>query len=100
MLDQNLVLVIFLSSIALANRVLYYYNDKKNKRARIDSLRSFVYIHKYLRFSTLFIAIVSIYSNHQYLYKILVSDYTYLGACLSSLSVLILFIRVSIILHK
>ena len=75
MLDQNMVLVIFLGSIAMANRALYYYNDKKDKRARIDSIRSFVYVHKYLRFSTLFIAVLSIYSNHNYLYKLLSSSY-------------------------
>ena len=92
MLDQNIVLVIFLISIAMANRALYYYNDKKNKRASIDSIKSFVYVHKYLRFSTLFIAVLSIYSNHSYLYKILSSSYIYTGSFLCGLSVLILFI--------
>ena len=31
---QNLDLVVFLISIALVNRVLYYYDDKKNKRTK------------------------------------------------------------------
>ena len=37
---------------------------------KLDSLKSFHYIQKYLRLSTLIIAIASIYSNNHYLYKI------------------------------
>jgi len=92
MFDQNLIIVVFLISIAIANRALYYYDDSKNKRKRIDSLKSFAYIHKYLRFSTLAITIISIYSNHYLLYKVLNPNYMYLGASLCGVSVVILFI--------
>ena len=91
MLDQNLILVIFLLSIAIANRALYYYTDN-NKRKKLDSLRSFGYVQKYLRISTLAIAILCIYSNNTYLYKIIDNQYIYVGSALSGLSVMILFI--------
>ena len=92
MLDQNLILVIFLISIALTNKALYYYNESKNKRKKINSLKSFHYVQKYLRLSTLIIAIASIYSNNQYLYKLIPNQYIYLGSSLCGLSVIILFI--------
>ena len=92
MFNQNLVLVIFLGSIALVNRALYYYNENANTGKRIDSLKSFSYVHRYLRFSTLIIAILSIYSNNYYLYEILNVTYIYLGSSLCALSVIILFI--------
>ena len=92
MLDQNLILVLFLSSIAIVNRALYYYDENKNTGKKISSLKSFNYIHKYLRFSTFIIAILSIYSNHQYLYKVSDFNHIYIGASICSLSVLILFI--------
>ena len=92
MLDQNLILVIFLISIALTNKALYYYNESKNKRKKINSLKSFHYVQKYLRLSTLIIAIASIYSNNQYLYKLIADQYIYLGSSLCGLSVIILFI--------
>ena len=92
MFDQNFILVVFLTSIALANRALYYYNDNDNKRKRIDSLKSFSYIHKYLRYSTFAIAIISIYSNNKFLYNILVSEYIYIGTSLCGISIVLLFI--------
>jgi len=92
MLDQNLVLIIFLSSIALANRALYYYDDSKNNRKRIDSLGSFNYIHKYLRFSTLLVVFFSIFSDNQYLYKLFNPGYIYPGASLCAISIGLLFI--------
>ena len=92
MFDQNLVLVIFLGSIALVNRALYYYNENANTRKRIDSLKSFSYVHLYIRFSTLIIAILSIYSNNYYLYEILNITYIYLGSSICAVSVIILFI--------
>jgi len=92
MLDQNLILVIFLLSIAITNRALYYYNENNNKRTKLDSLRSFGYVQKYLRISTLAIAILCIYSNNTYLYKIIDNQYIYAGSALCGLSVMILFI--------
>ena len=59
MFDQNLILVLFLTSIALVNRGLYYYDESKNKRRKVESLKSFSYIHKYLRLSTFIVAILS-----------------------------------------
>ena len=92
MLDQNLILVIFLLSIAITNRALYYYNENNNKRTRLNSLTSFGYVQKYLRISTLAIAILCIYSNNTYLYKIIDNQYIYVGSALCGLSVMILFI--------
>jgi len=92
MFDQKLALFVFLVSIAIVNRGLYYYNGDKNKGRRIDSLKSFSYIHKYLRLSTFIIASLSIYTNNIYLYKILSLDYMYIGASLCSISITILFI--------
>ena len=92
MFDQNLILVLFLTSIALVNRGLYYYDESKNKRRKVESLKSFSYIHKYLRLSTFIVAILSIYTNHTYLYKILKLDSIYIGTSLCSISVIILFI--------
>ena len=92
MFDQNFILVVFLTSIALANRALYYYDDGNNKRKRIDSLKSFSYIHKYLRYSTFTIAILSIYSSSQFLYDILGSEYIYIGASLCGISTVLLLI--------
>ena len=92
MFEQNLILTIFLFSIALTNRALYYYDETKNTRKRIDSIKSFSYVHKYLRFSTLAIAVLSIYFNHHYLYKILTTEYVYIGSSLCSISIVILFI--------
>ena len=92
MLDQNLILVIFLISVAFTNKVLYYYNENKNNRKRISSLKSFHYVQIYLRLSTLIIAIISIYSNNEYLYKLINSEYLYLGSALCGLSVIVLFI--------
>jgi len=92
MFDENLILAIYFVSIALANRVLYFYNDSKNKRKRIDSLKSFVYVQKYLRFSTLTIALLSIYSHSSWLYKIPGIQYVFTGASLCALSIIILFI--------
>ena len=92
MFDQNLILDLFLTSIALVNRGLYYYDESKNKRRKVESLKSFSYIHKYLRLSTFIVAILSIYTNHTYLYKILKLDSIYIGTSLCSISVIILFI--------
>ena len=92
MLNQNLILVLFLVSIALINKALYYYNENKNKRKKISSLNSFHYVQKYLRLSTLLVAIASIYSNNQHLYKVIDSQYIYFGSSLCGLSVIILFI--------
>ncbi len=92
MFDQKLALLVFLTSIALVNRGLYYYDDNKNQGKRIDSLKSFNYIHKYLRFSTFIFASLSIYTNNIYLYKILSSEYIYIGASLCSISIAVLFI--------
>ena len=92
MSDQNLIITIFLVSIAFANRALYYYNENSNKRKKLKSFASFNYIQKYLRISTLFIAITSIYSSNQYLCKIDVIQNIYLGASCCALSVILLFI--------
>ena len=92
MLNQNLILVIFLTSIAFANRALYYYDEKGNKRKKVDSLKSFTYIQSYLRISTFLIAIFCIYSNHEYLYKVIDVEYIYIGASLCALSLIMLFI--------
>ncbi len=92
MFDQSLILVIFLTSIALVNRGLYYYDESKNQRRKEASLKSFSYIHKYLRLSTFIVAILSLYTNHAYLYKVLNLDFIYIGASICSMSVVILFI--------
>ena len=92
MIDQNLILVIFMISIAIANKALYYYDNTQNKGKKIESLRSFSYIQKYLRLSTLLIAIASIYSNSPYLYNIPSIKYVYLGTSLCAISTVILFI--------
>ena len=92
MFNETLILVIFLLSIALVNKALYYYDESKSKRKNLDSLKSFNYIQRYLRFSTLIISISSLYSSNYYLYKILNVQYIYIGSSLCGLSVVILFI--------
>ena len=92
MLDQNLILVIYFISIAGINKLLYSYDNSKDKRKKIDSFSSFIYVQKYLRLSTLIVAIFSIYSNHALLYEIPEISYTFLGSSLCALSVVLLFV--------
>ena len=89
--STNIIATIFYISVGLISMVMYNnsntnYNDKTKK---IRSLKSFMYLYKFLQISTLIVCISSIWSNNIYLYKIYENSdiFVYIGISISGIGI-------------
>ena len=90
-LSTNVICTIFYSTVALISIVMYNNanNNYDSSRSKIHSFKSFLYIYKIIQVSTLLICIISIWSDHNFLFKLFINtDYLkYIGISLSGLGI-------------
>ena len=91
LLHKNAIPTFFYIAVALISIVMYNksnsnYNAKTEK---IHSVKSFIYLYKYIQISTFAVCMLSIWMNHKYLFEIYqVTDFImYLGVSLSGISI-------------
>ena len=89
--NNNVIATLFYITVALISIVMYHKSNSKynSKTGRIHSISSFMYIYKYIQLSTFFACIASIWSNHQYLFKIYNDNIVllYLGIAISGIAI-------------
>ncbi|MAV64895.1 MAG: hypothetical protein CMG00_06875 [Candidatus Marinimicrobia bacterium] len=90
---KNLIPTIFYLAVALISFVMYNRSNSKYRThtKRIQSLRSFMYLYKYIQLSTLIVCIASIWSNNSYLFELYqdLDFMVYCGIGLSGLAIAI-----------
>ena len=89
--NTSLVSTLFYIAVALISIVMYNksnstYNSNTN---RIHSIRSFMYLYKYIQLSTLIVCILCLWYNHKYLFKAYESNdfLVYLGVAISGIAI-------------
>ena len=89
--NTSLVSTLFYLAVALISIVMYNksnstYNSNTN---RIHSIRSFMYLYKYIQLSTLIVCILCLWYNHKYLFKAYESNdfLVYLGVAISGIAI-------------
>ena len=89
--NNNVIATLFYIAVALISIAMYHKSNSNynSKTKRIHSISSFMYIYKYIQFSTFLICIASIWSSHQYLFKIYNDNalLLYLGIAVSGLAI-------------
>ena len=89
--NSNIVSTLFYIAVALISITMYHksnasYNAKTKK---IHSIASFMYIYKYIQLSTFAVCMISIWSNHRYLFKVYNNTdlFTYIGIAISGIAI-------------
>ena len=92
--QDNLIATIFFIIIAIINKVVYdRKNSKYTKTKTLSSFRSFRYLHKILRISTLIIFIGSIWMNNTLWLQLFSSTvYLYSGIAITTLAMVLFLI--------
>ena len=89
--NSSIISTLFYIAVALISIVMYHKSNSgySSKTKKIHSISSFMYIYKYIQISTFFICIASIWSNHEYLFKLYASNdfFTYIGIAVSGLAI-------------
>tara|TARA_Y100001970_G_C13854052_1_gene660779 strand:+ start:78 stop:683 length:606 start_codon:yes stop_codon:yes gene_type:complete len=89
--NNNITATLFYIAVALISIAMYHKSNSNynSKTKKIHSIASFMYIYKYIQFSTFFVCIASIWSNHEYLFKIYYDNnfFLYLGIAVSGLAI-------------
>jgi len=89
--NNNIIATLFYIAVALISIVMYHKSNSAydSKTKKIHSIASFMYIYKYIQLSTFFVCIASIWSDHQYLFKIYNDNvlFLYLGIAVSGLAI-------------
>ena len=91
LLHKNAIPTIFYLAVALISFIMYNRaNSKYNSNTkRIQSLKSFMYLYKYIQLSTLLVCLLSIWTNHKYLFEVYQDNdfMLYCGIAISGLAI-------------
>ena len=90
---KNLTPTLFYLAVGLISVIMYHKSnaDYNSNTKRIHSIKSFMYLYKYIQISTFIVCIASIWSNHKYLFKIYPSGEltTYIGIAVSGIAIVL-----------
>ena len=89
--NSSIISTLFYTAVALISIVMYHKSnsDYSSRSKKIHSISSFMYIYKYIQVSTFFVCMASIWSNHEYLFKLYANNdlFTYTGIAISGLAI-------------
>ena len=89
--NTGLITTIFYMSVALISIVMYNKSNANynTNRVKIHSIKSFVFLYKYIQISTLLICLLCLWFDHPYLFKMYTNtDFLiYLGIAVSGLGI-------------
>ena len=89
--NKDLIPTLFYLAVALISIVMYHKSNSNynSKTKKIHSIKSFMYLYKYIQLSTFIACMLSIWSNHKYLFKLYnSSDFlVYAGIAVSGIAI-------------
>ena len=89
--NKDLIPTLFYLAVALISIVMYHKSNSNynSKTKKIHSIKSFMYLYKYIQLSTFVACMFSIWSNHRYLFKLYnSSDFLmYAGIAVSGIAI-------------
>ena len=89
--NKNLIPTLFYLSVALISIVMYHKSNSSynSKTKKIHSIKSFMYLYKYIQISTFVACMISIWSSHKYLFKVYSSNdfLIYIGISISGIAI-------------
>ena len=91
LLNENIIPTIFYLSVALISILMYNKSNSSynGETKRIQSVKSFMYLYKYIQISTITICILSIWLSHKYLLEVFEANnfMVYLGISISGIAI-------------
>ncbi len=99
--NKNLIPTLFYLAVALISIVMYHKSNSSysSKTKKIHSIKSFMYLYKYIQISTFTVCMFSMWSNHKYLFKLYNGNdfLVYTGIAISGIAITLFAIsRVSL----
>ena len=89
--NKNLIPALFYLAVALISIVMYHKSNSNynSKTKKIHSIKSFMYLYKYIQISTFIVCMLSIWSDHKYLFKLYSSNdlLVYIGISVSGIAI-------------
>ena len=89
--NKNLIPTLFYLAVALISIVMYHKSNSNysSKTKKIHSIKSFMYLYKYIQISTFVVCMFSIWSSHRYLFKLYSNNdiSIYIGIAVSGIAI-------------
>ena len=89
--NKDLIPTLFYLAVALISIVMYHKSNSNynSKTKKIHSIKSFMYLYKYIQISTFIVCMLSIWSDHKYLFKLYSSNdlLVYIGISVSGIAI-------------
>ena len=89
--NKEFIPTLFYLAVALISIVMYHKSNSNysSTTKKIHSIKSFMYLYKYIQLSTFVVCMLSIWSNHRYLFKLYNNtDFlVYLGIAMSGIGI-------------